>query len=120
MTRPDISFAVQTLSQFLQSPKKSHMEAAIRIVKYAKRQPAMGILLSSKKENKLTAYCDTDWASSPNTRRSVTGFIIKHREYLVTWRSKKQATISRSSAELEYRSWFGLQHYSRNLERNWK
>lgn len=56
MTRPDISFAVQTLSQFLQSPKKSHMEAAIRIVKYVKRQPAVGILLSSKKENKLTAY----------------------------------------------------------------
>ncbi|XP_015057732.1 uncharacterized protein LOC107004026 [Solanum pennellii] len=104
MTRPDISFVVQTLSQFLQSPKKSHREAAIRVVKYIKVHLAMGILLSSKKENKLTTYCDADWASCPDTRRSVTGFIIKHGESLVSWRSKKQATISRSSAKSEYRS----------------
>lgn len=106
MTRPDISFAVQTLSQFLQNPKKSHMEAAIKVVKYVKREPAVGILMSSKKENKLVAYCDADWAGAacPNTRRSVTGFVIKHGDSLISWRSKKQATISRSSAESEYRS----------------
>lgn len=98
LTRPDIGFIVQTLSQFLQNPKKSHMEAAIKVVRYVKRQPAMGILVSSKKENKLVAYCDADWASCPNTRMSVTSFLIKHGESLLSWISKKQTTISRSSA----------------------
>ncbi|XP_070048969.1 uncharacterized mitochondrial protein AtMg00810-like [Nicotiana tomentosiformis] len=51
MTRPDISFGVQTLSQFLQKPKKSHMEAELRIVRYLKQQPGQGTLLSSKSSN---------------------------------------------------------------------
>uniref|UniRef100_A0A3Q7FG12 Reverse transcriptase Ty1/copia-type domain-containing protein n=1 Tax=Solanum lycopersicum TaxID=4081 RepID=A0A3Q7FG12_SOLLC len=78
LTRPDIGFAVQTLSQFLQCPKKSHMEAALKVVRYIKREPAMGVLMSSKKDRELIAFCDADWASCPNTRRSVTGFLIKH------------------------------------------
>ncbi|XP_019231185.1 PREDICTED: uncharacterized protein LOC109212027 [Nicotiana attenuata] len=60
MTRFDISFSVQTLSQFLQQPKKSHMEAAMRVVKYVKSQPGRGILLSSSTNNNITAYCDAD------------------------------------------------------------
>lgn len=80
------------------------MEAALKVVRYIKRQPAKGILMSSKSKNKLIRYCDADWASCPNTRRSVTGFLIKHGESLISWKSKKQTTISRSSAESEYRS----------------
>ncbi|XP_016558370.1 uncharacterized mitochondrial protein AtMg00810-like [Capsicum annuum] len=104
VTRPDILFGVQTLSQFLQAPKKSHMEAALRIVKYIKKQPGQGILLSSNYKNKVTAFCDADWAACPNTRRSVTGFMIKFGESLVSWKSKKQTVVSRSSAEAKYRS----------------
>ena len=104
LTRPDIGFAVQTLSQFLQCPKKSHMEAALKVVRYIKREPAMGVLMSSKKDRELIAFCDADWAACPNTRRSVTGFLIKHGESLISWKSKKQTTVSRSSAESEYRS----------------
>nr|XP_016441439.1 PREDICTED: uncharacterized mitochondrial protein AtMg00240-like [Nicotiana tabacum] len=72
MTRPDINFAVQTLSQFLQHPKRSHMEAAMRIVRYIKREPVLRVLLSSKPAEEIKAYCDANWASCPNTRRSVT------------------------------------------------
>ena len=84
LTRPDIGFAVQTLSQFLQCPKKSHMEAALKVVRYIKREPAMGVLMSSKKDRELIAFCGADWAACPNTRRSVTGFLIKHGESLIS------------------------------------
>nr|XP_016462992.1 PREDICTED: uncharacterized mitochondrial protein AtMg00810-like [Nicotiana tabacum] len=67
---PDITYGVQTLSQFLQQPKKSHMEAALRIVKYVKNNPGQGILLSSQYNTTITAYCDADWAACPVTRRS--------------------------------------------------
>uniref|UniRef100_A0A3Q7GUU5 Uncharacterized protein n=1 Tax=Solanum lycopersicum TaxID=4081 RepID=A0A3Q7GUU5_SOLLC len=98
-TRPDISFAVQTLSQFIHSPKLSHMDAATRVVRYLKKSPGLGIFLSSDCDSTLTAFCDADWASCPNTRRSVTGYLIKFGSSPVSWKSKKQSTISRSSAE---------------------
>ncbi|XP_070037100.1 uncharacterized mitochondrial protein AtMg00810-like [Nicotiana tomentosiformis] len=104
ITRPGISFGVQTLSQFLQQPKKSHMEAALRIVKYIKSQPGQGVLMSSSQINTITAFCDADWAACPLTRKSVTGFLIKIGDSLVSWKSKKQTTVSRSSTEAEYRS----------------
>nr|XP_016437521.1 PREDICTED: uncharacterized mitochondrial protein AtMg00810-like [Nicotiana tabacum] len=83
MTRPDISFSVQTLSQFLQQPERSHMEAAMRIVKYIKNQPGRGILLSSSNNNNITAYCDADWAAYPISRKSVTWYLIKIGDSLV-------------------------------------
>ncbi|KAK4362332.1 hypothetical protein RND71_017573 [Anisodus tanguticus] len=104
MTRPDISFSVQTLSQFLQQPKKSHMEATLRVVRYLKGQPDQGILLSSNESQLATAYCDADWAACPITRRSVTYFIIKIGDSLVSWKAKKQTTVSKGSAKAEYRS----------------
>ncbi|XP_019240162.1 PREDICTED: uncharacterized protein LOC109220154 [Nicotiana attenuata] len=104
MTRPDISFSVQTLSQFMQKPNKSHMEAALRIVRYIKNQPGQGILLSSIYNNTVSAYCDADWAACPNSRKSISGYLIKLGYSLTTWKSKKQTTVSRSSAEAEYRS----------------
>lgn len=92
------------LSQFLQQPKKIHMEAALRIVRYIKGQPGQGILLSSIQDTNLTTFCDADWASCPLTRKSVIGYFIKFGNSVVSWKSKKQSTVSRSSAEAEYRS----------------
>ncbi|XP_019235860.1 PREDICTED: uncharacterized protein LOC109216183 [Nicotiana attenuata] len=63
VTRPYITYGVQTLSQFLQQPKKSHMEAALRIVKHVKNNPGQGILLSSQYNTTITTYCDADWAA---------------------------------------------------------
>ncbi|XP_070005808.1 uncharacterized mitochondrial protein AtMg00810-like [Nicotiana sylvestris] len=104
MTRPDIAFNVQTLSQFLQKPKRYHMEAALGIGRYLKQQPGQGIILSSKNSTEITAYCDADWATCPHSRKSISGYLIKLGESLVSWKSKKQTTVSRSSAEAEYRS----------------
>ncbi|KAG8495219.1 hypothetical protein CXB51_012817 [Gossypium anomalum] len=103
-TRPDISYAVQHLSQFMQNPKKFHYEAALRIIQYIKKSPGQGIFLAADNKAQLIAYCDSDWATCPMTRRSITGFCIKLGNSLVSWKSKKQSTVSRSSAEAEYRS----------------
>ncbi|XP_015168013.1 uncharacterized mitochondrial protein AtMg00810-like [Solanum tuberosum] len=104
MTRPDIAFAVQLLSQFMHNPKTSHMNAALRVVRYVKQSPGLGILMASTADNHLTAYCDADWASCPNNRKSITGYMVVYGNSLISWKAKKQETISRSSAEAEYRS----------------
>ncbi|XP_015072816.1 uncharacterized protein LOC107017049 [Solanum pennellii] len=104
MTRPDISYAVQNLSQFMHKPKKSHMEGALRVIRYLKNAPGLGIMLTSKICKQLSVYCDADWATCPMTRRSVSGFVVKIGDSLISWKSKKQNTVSRSSAEAEYRS----------------
>uniref|UniRef100_A0A3Q7GWR4 Reverse transcriptase Ty1/copia-type domain-containing protein n=1 Tax=Solanum lycopersicum TaxID=4081 RepID=A0A3Q7GWR4_SOLLC len=77
LTRPDIAYSVQTLSQFMQNPKRSHLEATHRVVRSIKNEPGMGILLSAEGSASLIAYCDVDWASCPNSRKSVTGYIVK-------------------------------------------
>ncbi|XP_059281035.1 uncharacterized mitochondrial protein AtMg00810-like [Lycium ferocissimum] len=90
-TRPDIAFAVQCLSQFMHSSKESHMEAAIRFVKYIKQAPGLGILMNSHSLNHLSVHCDADWGSCVNSRRSITGYLVKYGSSPICWRSKKQA-----------------------------
>lgn len=104
MTRPDISYAVQSLSQFMHAPTKVHYNAALRIVRYLKQSPGMGILMPAVSNNSLSAFCDADWAACPESRKSITGYVVKYGEALISWKSKKQATVSRSTAESEFRS----------------
>ncbi|XP_073138274.1 secreted RxLR effector protein 161-like [Henckelia pumila] len=102
--RPNIFFVVQALSQFMSKPKTSHMDAAIRVLKYLKNAPDFGILLSSQSSFRLKAYCDSDWATCPMSRKFITGYCIKLGDSLLSWKTKKQSAVSRSSAEAEYRS----------------
>ncbi|XP_075079805.1 uncharacterized protein LOC142165068 [Nicotiana tabacum] len=60
LTRPNICFIVQTLSQFMHQLKISHMNAALKMVKYVKREPERGILMSSRRSTRMKAYCDVD------------------------------------------------------------
>ncbi|KAI3521421.1 hypothetical protein L1887_10887 [Cichorium endivia] len=103
-TRPDISFTVQTLSQFMHAPRKSHLKIAVRVLRYLKLCPGKGILMSKSDELVLTAWADADWAKCVNSRRSVTGYCLFLGNSLISWKSKKQSTISRSSTESEYRA----------------
>lgn len=60
------------------------------------------LLLSSEPSDQRTIFCDAEWTSSSNTRRSITGYFVKSGHSPISWKSKKQATISRSSVEVEY------------------
>lgn len=104
VTRPEMSYTVHILAQFLQQPRQKHWEAAIRAVRYLKSAPGQGVLISTKNDLSLSAYCDADWAACPLTRRSLTGYIIMLGDSIVSWKTKKQPTVSRSSAEAEYQS----------------
>ncbi|XP_070039061.1 uncharacterized mitochondrial protein AtMg00810-like [Nicotiana tomentosiformis] len=89
ITTPDIAYSVQTLSQLMQSPKKSHLEVAYRIVRYIKNKLGLGILMSSEGGTTLKAYCDVNWESYPNSRRSITGYLVKLGSSLKSWKTKK-------------------------------
>ncbi|CAM8991331.1 unnamed protein product [Rhodiola kirilowii] len=104
ITRPELSYSVHILSQFMQTPKEAHWHAAIRVLHYIKNHPGQGIVLSRRSSLQLIAYCDSDWAACPLTRRSLTGYFILLGDSPVSWKTKKQPTVSRSSAEAEYRS----------------
>ena len=88
----------------MHAPKKSHFDAALHVVRYIKGQPGLGLLMSSTRSHRINAFCDANWASCVLSIKSVTGFDIKIGESLVSCKSKKQNTVSRSSAEAEYRN----------------
>ncbi|XP_039053121.1 uncharacterized mitochondrial protein AtMg00810-like [Hibiscus syriacus] len=91
-TRPDITFAVHHLSQFMQKPKERYMDAALRIVRCIKKDPGKGLLFKAASNDKIVAYCDADWDACPMSRKFVTEFCIKIGDSLVSWKSKKQNT----------------------------
>lgn len=110
-TRPDIAYSVNSVCQFLHCPTTDHLIAAKRILRYIKGTLDHGICFrrgidvvhNSHKLN-LQAFCDADWAGDPNDRKSTTGFVILLNQSPISWCSKKQTSVSRSSTEAEYRS----------------
>ncbi|GJX35610.1 putative RNA-directed DNA polymerase [Tanacetum coccineum] len=81
-----------------------HMDAAHQVLRYLKGTVGQGILLPRDGGCNLTAYCDSDWLGCPITRRSRTGYLLLFEGAPISWKTKKQNVVSRSSAEAEYRS----------------
>lgn len=102
--KPELSYTVHILAQFLKAPRQKHWAAALCLVRYLKKSPGQGILLSSTNDQTLSAYCDADYAACQLTRRSLTGYIVMLGNSIVSWKTKKQHTVYMSSAESEYRS----------------
>jgi len=104
LTRPDLAFAVQQVCLFMHDPREPHLALIKRILRYVKGSLSAGLHLGSGVVDKLTAYSDADWAGCPDTRRSTSGFCVYLGDNLVSWSSKRQTTVTRSSAEAEYRA----------------
>ena len=103
LTRPDLSYAVQQVCLHMHSPRDVHWTLVKRILRYVRGTAHKGLQLRRSSTPSLTAYSDADWAGCPDTRRSTSGFCIFFGDSLVSWSSKRQAVVSRSSAEAEYR-----------------
>lgn len=102
-TRPDISYAVQQVCLFMHNPREPHFAALKRILRYIRGTLDHGLQLYSSPSHGLIAYSDADWAGCPISRRSTSGYCVFLGQNLLSWSSKRQGTISRSSAEAEYR-----------------
>ncbi|KAL4018546.1 hypothetical protein IC575_022144 [Cucumis melo] len=104
VTRPDIAYVVHIVSQFMAAPRTIHFTAVLRILRYIKGTLGHGLQFSSQSSLVLSGYSDADWAGDPTDRRSTTGYCFYLGDSLISWRSKKQSIVSRSSTESEYRA----------------
>ena len=102
VTRPDISYAVHQVSQYLSAPRSTHYAAILHILRYLKGTLFHGLFYSAQSPLVLRAFSDADWAGDPTYRRSTTGYCFLLSSSLISWRSKKQTFVARSSTEAEY------------------
>ena len=104
LTRPDISFVVNRVCQFLHAPTTAHLSAAKRILRYLKYTHSMGLSIRKSPSMLISCFSDADWAGCSDDRQSTGGFAVFLGPNLVSWSSRKQATVSRSSTESEYKA----------------
>lgn len=103
-TKLDITFSINKLSQFLAKPCSYHLKAAHRVLKYLKGTTDLGLHYSKNSTLSPSIYADADWGTCSDTLRSVTGYCLFIGDSIISWKSKKQHTVSCSSAEAEYRA----------------
>ncbi|RVW12206.1 Retrovirus-related Pol polyprotein from transposon TNT 1-94 [Vitis vinifera] len=103
-TRPDIGFSVSVVSQFMNNPTEKHMTIVIRILRYLKMTPGKGLFFQRTTKKEIEIFSDADWAGSVTDRRSTSDYCSFVWGNLVTWQSKKQSVVARSSAEVEFRA----------------
>nr|XP_020150416.1 uncharacterized mitochondrial protein AtMg00810-like [Aegilops tauschii subsp. strangulata] len=104
LTRPDIAFAVNKVCQFHHSPISIHWTAVKRILRYIKGTLGVGLKITKSKSTLVSAFSNADWAGSPDDRRPTGGFAVYFGDNLVSWSARKQAIVSMSSTEAEYKS----------------
>ena len=108
-TRPDVAYTIGQLSRFVSSPTMQHIGTAKRLLRYLVGTVSNGIVYrhdatQDEPMNKITihGYCDSDWGSDPDTRKSVTGYVLCLSGGAVSWASRRQTIVAQSTAEAEY------------------
>jgi hypothetical protein len=101
-TRPDICFAVNTLSQFMVEPRQEHWVATKHVLRYLRGTMEYGLRYLGDGEVKLQGYTDSDWAGSATDRKSTSGCCFSLGSTMISWFSRKQTFVALSSAEAEY------------------
>jgi hypothetical protein len=104
VSRPDIAYAVNRVSSFMSHPQQAHLDAVLHILRYLRGTMDYGILYTHSGHSEIRGYSDADWGSCPETRRSIGAYIFTLACGPISWASKKQLTVSRSSTEVEYRA----------------
>ncbi|XP_031288187.1 uncharacterized protein LOC116146890 [Pistacia vera] len=104
LTRPDLSFVVNKLSQFLKAPTVNHWQACKRILRYVQGTIHHGLTFTKSDTLQLEGYADADWAGNVSDRKSTTGYCIFLGSKLVQWCSKKQSVVALSSTKAKYRA----------------
>ena len=104
VTRPDIAYSVSVVSQYMSSPTVDHWKAVEQILGYLKGAPGRGIMYDNHGHTRIECFSDADWAGCKEDRRSTSGYCVFIGGILVSWKSKKQNIVSRSSAESEYKA----------------
>ena len=88
-TRPDLAYFVQHLSQFMQQPRDTHLQALHHTICYVAHTAGQGILMKGADNLVLQAFSDSDWADCPDSRRSKSGYVLKLGNSPISWKSKK-------------------------------
>ena len=103
-TRPDIAWITSKLSQFLQAPNTAHVTAAKRVLRYLKGTLDWKLTYRKVNDAKLVGFCDSDWGSSPDDRRSTSAYVFNFNGTTgpISWKTRKQPTTALSSCEAEY------------------
>jgi hypothetical protein len=101
-TRPDLSYSVNQCRSYTSNPRRHHWEALKRIVRYLKGTLNFGLVYSMVHgKDQLHAYCDADWATNEDDRKSVSGNVFMYMGAAIGWKSIKQTAVARSTAEAE-------------------
>lgn len=101
-TRPDLAYSVGLVSRFMSKPQAAHLDAVHHILRYIKKTPKYGLFYASNDTKPVQGFTDADWAACHETRRSTGGYCFKLAGAAITWQSKRQPTVAKSSTESEY------------------
>ena len=102
ITQLHIHFTMSVCSQFLDSPRDSHRDAFVWILKYIKEALGIGLLYTNRGHVQIISYTNADWEGSPSNKRLTSGYCILIGGNLIPWKSKKQSAVTRLSAKAKY------------------